>query len=144
MDGLEREGRRRQVEGTAKVDRCEISEKIIGCAMRVHSQLGPGLLESVYEECLCHAMSKAGIPFKRQVAVPVTFEGIKLDCGFRLDLLVDERVVVEVKAVDHLIPVHNAQLVTYLKLSGISTGLLLNFNVPHMRDGIRRRVITTT
>jgi len=141
---MEREGKRRHGEGMAKVARCETSEKVIGCAMNVHSQLGPGLLESAYEECLCHSMSKAGIRFQRQVPIPVTFEGVKLDCGFRMDLLVEESVIVEVKAVEHLLPVHQAQLITYLRLSGVTTGLLLNFNVLHMRDGIRRRVVTAS
>jgi len=143
MDDLEREGRRRNSEGTAKVDRCETSERVIACALKVHTRLGPGLLEAAYEECLCHAMAKAGIAFKRQVPVPVTFDGVKLDCGFRLDLVVEGSVVVEVKAVERLLPLHHAQLVTYLRFSGITTGLLLNFNVAHLRQGIRRRVITS-
>jgi GxxExxY protein len=120
----------------------ELSQAIIGCAMRVHSSLGPGLLESAYEACLCHELTRNGMPFQRQVPMPIQYEGIRLDCGFRLDLIVEEQVVVEIKSVDQLLAIHDSQLLTYLKVSGLSLGILLNFNVAHLRHGIRRRVIT--
>jgi GxxExxY protein len=110
--------------------------------MRVHTALGPGMLEAAYEECLCHEMAKASLPFRRQVAVPLKYDGVSLDCGFRLDILVDEKVIVEVKAVERLLPVHEAQLHTYLKATGFTLGILLNFNVCHLRNGMRRRVMT--
>jgi GxxExxY protein len=109
--------------------------------MRVHSALGPGLLESVYEECLCRELSKAGLGFKRQLEMPVRYDGMTLDCGFRLDLLVEEKVIVEVKAVERLVPRHECQLLTYLRLSNVRLGILLNFNVSHLRNGICRRVL---
>jgi GxxExxY protein len=119
----------------------ELTEKVIGCAIEVHRTLGPGLLESTYEECLCHELSLAGIPFTRQVPMPVLYKEVKLDCGYRLDVLVDEQVVVEVKSMDAILPVHEAQLLTYMKLGGLHTGLILNFNVPLLKDGITRRVL---
>ena len=118
-----------------------LSRIVIGAAFKVHSALGPGLLESAYETCLCHELAKANVPFARQVSVPIRYDNVDLDCGFRLDLLVDRRVVVEVKAVDRLISIHEAQLITYLRLTRLRLGLLLNFNVSHMRNGIRRRVL---
>jgi GxxExxY protein len=118
----------------------KLTEKIIGAAMRVHSALGPGLLESAYEICLIHELSKAGIGVKAQVPLPVLYDGLKLDAGYKLDLLVEDMVIVELKAVDALIPVHEAQLLTYLKMSGKKVGLLINFNVLHLKDGIRRLV----
>lgn len=120
----------------------ELSGAIIGAAMKVHSVLGPGLLESAYEECLCHELAKAGISFRRQVPMPVKYGEINLDCGFRLDLLVDGCVVVEVKSVNALSSVHDAQLLAYLKVSGLPLGLLINFNVAHLRHGIRRKALT--
>ncbi len=110
--------------------------------MRVHTVLGPGLLEGAYEECLCHELTKASLGYRRQVGVPLLYDGIRLDCGFRLDLLVDEKVVIEVKAVDKLLPVHDAQLLTYLKVTGKALGILFNFNVAHLRHGMRRCVMT--
>jgi GxxExxY protein len=107
--------------------------------MNVHSVLGPGLLESAYETCLCYELSKENLFFRRQVPIPIKYDGKLLDCGFRLDLLVEDLIVVEVKAVDRLIPIHDAQLLTYLRLSEKRLGLLLNFNVSHFRNGIRRR-----
>src|SRR3990172_215534 len=115
-----------------------VSEKIIGCAMRVHSTLGPGLLESVYEVCLVHELKKSAIKFERQVALPIRYNEVKLDAGYRLDLLVDDKVVVELKAVERLEPLHTAQLLSYLRLGNYALGLLLNFNVVHMRTGIKR------
>jgi GxxExxY protein len=120
----------------------ELSRKVIGCAMRVHSALGPGLLESIYEACLTMELEISGIEARRQVIVPVRYRDRSLDCHLRIDLLVQEQIVVEVKAVEELLPVHEAQLMTYLKLTGRPLGLLLNFNVPHLREGIRRRANT--
>lgn len=118
-----------------------LTEGIIGCAVEVHKALGPGLLESCYEECLCHALSRKGIAFRRQVDTPVTFDGVKLDCGYRIDLLVDETVIVEVKSVEKLLPIHEAQLLTYMRLGGKKVGLLINFNVMRLANGIVRRVL---
>jgi len=118
-----------------------ITETIIGAAIEVHRALGPGLLESVYEECLCRELSLRGIPFERQRSLPVEYKGLRLDCGYRLDLLVADTVVVEIKAVESLLPIHEAQLLTYLRLGGWKVGLLINFNVAVLRQGIRRRVL---
>ena len=114
---------------------------IIGGAIEVHRGLGPGLLESAYEECLCYELSKRGIAFERQVSVPVRYKEVKLDAGFRIDVWVERKVVVEVKAVEKLLPIHEAQVLTYLKLSDCRLGLLLNFNVEVLRDGIKRLVL---
>ena len=118
-----------------------LTEAIIGAAIEVHRELGPGLLESAYHACLCHELSLRGIPFEREVALPVEYKGVKLDCGYRIDVLVARAVVLELKAVDALAPLHDAQLLTYLKLSGNKVGLLINFNVPLLREGLRRRVL---
>lgn len=114
----------RDTEGTEE-GKDGLSRAVIGAAIDVHRALGPGLLESAYEECLCHELTLRGIPFHRQVSQPVTYKGVKLDCGYRLDLVVEDRLIVEVKAVDALHPIHTAQLLTYLKLSGHRVGLLL-------------------
>ena len=114
---------------------------IIGAAIEVHRHLGPGLLESAYEECLCHELHLRGIGFRRQVALPVEYKGIKLDCGYRLDLIVNEEVVVEIKCIERVLPVHEAQLLTYIRLAGKQVGLLINFNVPVLTRGITRRVL---
>ncbi|MGH2593473.1 MAG: GxxExxY protein [Anaerolineae bacterium] len=119
----------------------EITEPIIGAAIEVHRHLGPGLLESAYEECLCRELSLRQVPFERQRQLPVEYKGLNLDCGYRLDLLVAEAVVVEIKAVEDLLPIHEAQLLTYLRLGGWKVGLLINFNVPVLKRGIRRRVL---
>ncbi|MCS6860995.1 MAG: GxxExxY protein [Abditibacteriales bacterium] len=119
----------------------ELTSQIIAAAIEVHSQLGPGLLESTYEECLCHELSLRGLSFKRQQPVSVVYKGIRLECGYRYDILVEDRVIIEVKSVDALAPVHEAQLLTYLRLGGWQVGLLLNFNVVRMKDGIVRRVL---
>jgi GxxExxY protein len=119
----------------------QITEVIIGAAIEVHRALGPGLLESAYEECLCHELTIRQVPFERQRALPVVYKGLHLDCGYRLDLVVADRVVVEIKAVERLLPIHEAQLLTYLKLGGWQVGLLINFNVPVLKQGIRRRVL---
>ncbi len=118
----------------------EITGKIIEAAMEVHSTLGAGLLESAYEECLCHELHNAGLNFERQKGVPIAYKKIKLDCGFRLDLLVAENVIVEIKAVDKILPIHQVQLLTYLKLTGLKVGLIINFNTISMKNGIKRVV----
>lgn len=118
----------------------QITEKIIGSAIAVHKALGPGLLESAYEECLCFELAEAGLEFKRQVALPVVYKGVKLDCGYRMDVVVEESVIIEIKAVERIVPVHEAQLLSYLKLTGIKVGLLLNFHVPVLKSGIKRIV----
>jgi GxxExxY protein len=117
-----------------------ITEAIIGDAMAVHRELGPGMLESTYEACLCLLLVRRGYTVERQLAMPLVFQGERLECGYRLDLLVEGRVVVEVKAVARLAPVHFAQMMTYLKLSGCEVGLLINFNVTRLKDGVRRVV----
>ena len=119
----------------------DLTGQIIGSAIEVHKALGPGLLESVYEECLCHEFNLREIPYKRQHAVPVQYKGAKLDCGYRIDILVDDRVILELKAVNCLEPIHEAQVLTYLKLTGLRVGLLINFNVPVLRDGIKRLIL---
>ncbi len=116
----------------------EISAKIIAAAMRVHSAIGPGVLESVYQTCLHHELRKAGLSVEAQVNLPVVYDGLHLESGYRIDLLVENRVIVELKCVDALLPIHKAQLLTYLKLANKQLGLLLNFNVLHLRDGIKR------
>ena len=118
----------------------ELTEKIIGCAIEVHRHLGPGLLENAYEECLCRELAIQGINFERQVSLPVEYKGVKLDCGYRMDLVLEGETVVEIKTVEKLTSLHEAQLLTYLKLSGLHVGLLLNFNTPVLRSGIKRLV----
>jgi len=117
-----------------------ITESIIGAAIEVHRALGPGLLESAYEACLAFEPAQRGLQVEQQKPLPVLYREVKLDCGYRLDLLVEEAVIVEVKAVDRLMPIHQAQLLSYLKLSGCKVGLLINFNVKVLKDGIRRVV----
>ncbi len=112
----------------------ELTEAIIGAAMEVHRTLGPGLLESTYEMCLCRELVIRGIPFERQVPIPVEYKGVKLDCGYRADIVVDE-------TIDSLLPIHDAQLLSYLKLGGWKIGLLINFNVELLKNGLRRRVL---
>jgi GxxExxY protein len=119
----------------------ELSNKVIGCAIEVHRNLGPGLLESTYEQCLAHEFKIEGMPFKLQHPLPVEYKGIKLDCGYRIDLLVANSLIVELKSVENVLPIHQAQLLTYMKLSGIKIGLLMNFNVKYMKDGIKRMVL---
>jgi GxxExxY protein len=121
----------------------ELTEQIIGAAIEVHRILGPGLLESAYEECLCRELSIRGIPFKRQVELPVEFKGVKLDCGYRIDILVADIVVVELKTVERLMPVHDAQLLTYMKLSGKEVGLIFNFFTDVLtRGGVVRKALS--
>ena len=119
----------------------ELTDAIIGAAMEVHRMLGPGLLESTYEMCLCRELSIRGIPFERQVPIPVEYKGVKLDCGYRADIVVDETILIEIKAVDSVLSIHDAQLLSYLKLGGWKIGLLINFNVELLKHGLRRRVL---
>jgi GxxExxY protein len=119
----------------------KITEAIIGAAIDVHRALGPGLLESACAECVAHELSLRGVSFEREVPLPVRYKGVNLDCGYRLDLLVEKGVVVELKALDALLPIHEAQLLMYLRLGGWRVGLLINFNVPVLKEGIRRRVL---
>ena len=119
----------------------ELTEIVIGSAIEVHRALGPGLLESAYEICLCRELSLREISFERQVAIPVEYKGVKLDCGYRADLVVGGKILVEIKAVDQLAPIHEAQLLSYLKLSGLRLGLLINFNERMLTHGVRRKVL---
>jgi GxxExxY protein len=121
-----------------EAQRDSLSEAVIGAAIEVHRALGPGLLESAYEECLCYELSAKEVGFRRQVELPVNYKDVKLDCGYRMDIVVSHTLVVELKTVEKLLPVHQAQLLTYLKLSGLHTGLLINFNVPVLKQGIKR------
>jgi GxxExxY protein len=118
----------------------ELTERIIGAAIEVYRHLGPGLLESAYEECLCHELCLNGIHFERQVPLMVSYKGLRLDCAYRLDLLVEDLVIVELKAIDALAAIHQAQLLTYLKAAGKQVGLLMNFNVAILKDGLKRVV----
>ena len=117
-----------------------ITDIIIRAAIAVHRELGPGLLESAYEACLVYELMQHGLSVERQKSVPVTYRGVKIDCGYRIDLLVEDKVVVELKAVERLEPIHEAQLLSYLKLSGYQIGLLINFNVRMLKQGIKRLV----
>jgi GxxExxY protein len=117
-----------------------LTEKIIECAIQVHKTLGPGLLESVYEECLCYELKQAGLKFERQKPLPVKYRDKLLECGYRLDIIVENQVILEIKAIEGILPIHHAQLLTYLKLSEIKAGLLINFCVPVLKDGIKRMV----
>ena len=119
----------------------ELTERIIGAAIEVHRTLGPGLLESVYEECLCHELGLRDLKFERQVALPLQYKGISVSVGYRADIIVEGAILLELKAVERLLPVHEAQLLTYLRLSGMRVGLLLNFNTSVMKHGIVRRVL---
>ncbi|MEZ5345990.1 MAG: GxxExxY protein [Pyrinomonadaceae bacterium] len=118
----------------------DISEKIIGCAIQVHRILGPGLLESTYEICLVHELNKIGLKVEKQVALPIVYDGLKLDAGYQLDVLVEQCVIVELKSVERILPIHEAQLLTYLRLANKKLGLLINFNVGLLKHGIVRKV----
>ncbi|NWF37957.1 GxxExxY protein [Mariprofundus sp. NF] len=118
-----------------------LSKKVIGCAIEVHRNLGPGLLESAYEKCLAYELECNGIPYAVQAPVSVEYKSIRLDCGYRIDLLVDNRLIVELKSVDKLLNIHQAQLLTYMKLSEVNTGLLINFNVQILKDGLKRVIL---
>ena len=118
----------------------ELTGKISEAAMKVHTALGPGLLESAYEACLLFELHRRGLNAIRQVALPVVYEDVKIDAGYRVDLLIEDAVIVELKAVDKVLPIHHAQLLSYLKLSGKRVGLLINFNVEHLKDGLKRMI----
>ena len=119
----------------------ELSNKVLGCALEVHRELGPGLLESTYEQCLAYELNRAKVLFKLQVELPVAYKQIRLNCGYRIDLLVEDRLIVELKSVDQLLKVHEAQILTYMKLARVEIGLLMNFNVEMLRKGIKRFVL---
>jgi GxxExxY protein len=118
-----------------------LTETIIGFAIEVHRHLGPGLLESAYEECLCYELQQNGLEFQRQVQLPIVYKSVRLDCGYRMDVVVEQQVILELKTVDRLMPIHEAQMLTYLKLSGLRIGLLLNFNSAVLKDGMRRMML---
>ena len=118
----------------------DLTGNIIGAAIEVHRTIGPGLLESVYETCLCHELSLRRLQCEQQVSLPVSYKSMQLDCGYRIDLIVEKAVIVELKAIEEVMSIHESQLMTYLRLSGIKVGLLINFNVPILKDGITRRV----
>lgn len=118
----------------------ELTNVIIGACIEIHNVLGPGLLESAYEECLCFELAQRGVRFNRQQPLPLVYKGVRLDCGYQMDVVVDNAVILELKTVERLLPIHEAQLLTYLKLTGLSLGLLLNFNVPVLKYGIKRIV----
>jgi len=117
-----------------------ITEKAIGCAIEVHKAIGPGLLESAYEECLCYELSQNGLSFQRQVPLPVVYKDVKLDCGYQLDIIVEDLVILEIKAVERIIPIHEAQLLSYLRMLDKRIGLILNFHAAVLRNGIKRIV----
>ena len=119
----------------------KLTERIIGAALAIHKNLGPGLLESAYEECLAYELRERGMPIDRHQAVPVVYEKVRLDCGYRIDILVEKSVIVELKSVDVLLPVHAAQILTYMKFARKSIGLLINFNVKLLKDGLKRFVM---
>jgi len=119
----------------------ELSNRVIGCAIEVHRVLGPGLLESTYEQCLAYELGQAGIGFKLQHPLPVQYKGVNLDCGYRVDVLVQGELILELKSADAILGIHQAQLLTYMKLAAIKTGLLINFNVLKLKDGIKRCVL---
>ena len=118
-----------------------LSKRIIGLAIEVHQHLGPGLLESAYEECLCFELKQAGVIFQRQAPLAVVYKDVRLDCGYRLDIIAERHLVIEIKSVERLLPIHDAQMLTYLRLSGCKVGLLMNFNTVLLKDGLRRFVL---
>jgi GxxExxY protein len=119
----------------------DLSKRVIGCALEVHRHLGPGLLESAYEQCLAHELSCAKLPFQLQAPLPIEYKEIHLDCGYRIDVFVAGKLIVELKSVERLLPIHEAQLLTYMKLAQVPTGLLINFNVRLLKEGIKRFVL---
>ena len=118
-----------------------LTEKIIGFAIEVHRHLGPGLLESAYEEFLCYELTQSSLVYRRQVALPVVYKGVRLDCSYRRDVVVEDQLILELKTVERLMPIHEAQMLTYMKMSDIQTGLLLNFNTPVLKEGISRLML---
>ena len=135
----------RMAQGGAEAGRQKIfwglSERVIGACVEVHRLLGPGLLESAYETCLCHELSLRGIGFERQLALPVEYKGVQLEAEFRIDLVVEQRLLIELKSVAELLPIHSAQVLTYLRLAKLSVGLLVNFNTPRLQQGLRRLLL---
>jgi len=125
----------------AEGQRDQLTEIVIGLAIEVHRHLGPRLLESAYEECLSYEIQQSSLSHRRQVPLPVSYKNVRLECGYRIDIVVADRLVIELKTVERILPVHQAQLLTYLRLSGLRTGLLLNFNTALLKDGIRRFVL---
>ncbi|MCA9104420.1 MAG: GxxExxY protein [Planctomycetales bacterium] len=119
----------------------DLSNRVIGCAIEVHRHLGPGLLESAYEQCLAHELSRNDIGFKLQLAQPVRYKDVFLDCGYRIDVLVENQLIIELKSVEKLLGIHEAQLLTYMKLAGVNLGLLMNFNATKLKDGMKRFVL---
>ena len=119
----------------------KLSNRVIGCAIEVHKNLGPGLLESTYEQCLAHELTLARIPFKLQAPLPVDYKGIRLSCGYRIDLFIEDKLIVELKSVERLARIHEAQILTYMKLAKVSTGLLINFNTDLLKNGLQRLVL---
>ena len=119
----------------------DLSNRVIGCAIEVHRHLGPGLLESAYEQCLAHELSRNGIAFQLQLTLPVQYKDVRLDCGYRIDILVENQLIVELKSVEEIKGIYEAQLLTYMKLAGVRIGLLMNFNVTKLKDGIKRFVL---
>ena len=119
----------------------DLSNRVLGCAIEVYRELGPGLLESSYEQCLAYELIQAGIPFRIQHPIPVAYKKIKLDCGYRVDLFVDDRLIVELKSTEQLLKIHEAQVLTYMKLANVRIGLLVNFNVQMLKKGIKRFVL---
>ena len=115
-----------------------LTQQIIGLAIEVHRHLGPGLLESTYENCLCYELEQAGIAFTREVQLPVVYKSVRLECAYRIDIVAEARLLLELKSVERLLPIHEAQVLTYLKLSGLKVGLLMNFNTAVLKDGLRR------
>ena len=119
----------------------ELSNRVIGCALEVHRELGPGLLESTYEQCLAHELKINGIRFELQHPLPVKYKGVRLDCGYRVDILVEDKLIIELKSVEQMKSIHEAQLLTYMRLAGVKIGLLINFNVTKLKNGIKRFVL---
>lgn len=135
---FKRKGAQSKRKGSQRMDENSLSGVIVGCGMRVHTALGPGLLESAYEECLYYELRKKGLNVGKQVPLPLIYEEVKLDCVYRLDLIVENQVIIEVKSVESINPIHSVQLLTYLKLTNCKLGLILNFNVLHLKEGIKR------
>ena len=127
--------------GRVDLIEAELTHEIIGAAIAVHEVLGPGLLESAYQACMCRELSLRGIPFRSEVDLPIEYRGCRLDCGYRIDFIVDDHVVVELKSIERFSSIHESQLLTYLRLSKVRVGLLINFNVPVLRKGVIRRVL---
>lgn len=129
------------VQTERRIENDTLTEQIIGAAIQVHRELGPGLLESTYETCLCHEFSIIGLKHERQKSIPIFYKGIKLDAGYRLDLVVENKVIIEIKSISELLPIHEAQLLSYLKQMGGGRGLLINFNVKLLKHGLRRLIV---